>query len=110
LICFARALVHDPKILVLDEATSSVDPSTEKLIQRAIEVLMKGRTSIIVAHRLSTVQQCGNILVFDNGRILERGSHQQLLAKRGIYYNLYLLQWGRMNSDDKTPTSIHRRH
>ncbi len=98
LICFARALVHDPRILVLDEATSNVDPSTEKLIQKAIEVLMKGRTSLIVAHRLSTVQQCGNILVFDNGRILERGSHQELLAKRGIYYNLYLLQWGRMNN------------
>lgn len=103
LICFARALVHDPRILVLDEATSNVDPSTEKLIQRAIEVLMKGRTSLIVAHRLSTVQQCGNILVFDNGRILERGSHQELLAKRGIYYNLYLLQWGRMNSGDPAP-------
>jgi len=56
------------------------------------------------------VQQCGNILVFDNGRILERGSHQELLAKRGIYYNLYLLQWGRMNSDESTPTDIHRRH
>lgn len=98
LICFARALAHDPKILVLDEATSNVDPATEKLIQRAIEVLMRGRTSLIVAHRLSTVQQCGNILVFDNGRILERGTHQELLAKRGIYYNLYLLQWGRMNS------------
>jgi len=110
MICFARALVHDPKILVLDEATSNVDPSTEKLIQRAIEVLMRGRTSLIVAHRLSTVQQCGNILVFDNGRILERGSHQELLAKRGIYYNLYLLQWGRMNSDESTPTDIHRRH
>lgn len=110
LICFARALVHDPKILVLDEATSNVDPSTEKLIQRAIEVLMRGRTSLIVAHRLSTVQQCGNILVFDNGRVLERGSHQELLAKRGFYYNLYLLQWGRMNSDDSTPASVHRRH
>ncbi len=98
LICFARALAHDPRILVLDEATSNVDPTTEKLIQRAIEVLMKGRTSLIVAHRLSTVQQCGTILVLDNGRILERGTHQELLSRRGIYYNLYLLQWGRMNN------------
>jgi ATP-binding cassette, subfamily B, multidrug efflux pump len=94
LICFARALAHDPRILVLDEATSNVDPATEQLIQRAIETLMQGRTSIIVAHRLSTIQKCDEIIVIDAGRILERGSHQELLAKRGIYYNLYLLQWG----------------
>lgn len=100
LICFARALAHDPRILVLDEATSNVDPTTEALIQRAIGILMEGRTSLIVAHRLSTVQQCGNILVFDNGRILERGTHRELLAKRGIYYNLYLLQWGRMSNGE----------
>ena len=93
LICFARALAHNPRILVLDEATSNVDPTTEQLIQRAIETLMKGRTSIIVAHRLSTIQKCDEILVIDGGRIMERGSHQELLAKRGIYYNLYLLQW-----------------
>lgn len=94
LICFARALAHNPRILVLDEATSNVDPTTEQLIQTAIETLMKGRTSIIVAHRLSTIQKCDEILVIDGGRIMERGSHQELLAKRGIYYNLYLLQWG----------------
>lgn len=94
LICFARALAHNPCVLILDEATSNVDPSTEQLIQRAIETLMKGRTSIIVAHRLSTIQKCDEILVIDGGRILERGSHQELLARRGIYYNLYLLQWG----------------
>ncbi len=94
LICFARALAHDPGILVLDEATSNVDPATEQLIQNAIDTLMKGRTSIIVAHRLSTVQKCDEILVIDGGRIMEQGSHQELLAKRGIYYNLYLLQWG----------------
>ncbi len=101
LICFARALAHDPRVLVLDEATSNVDPTTEKLIRKAIEVLMRGRTSLIVAHRLSTIQQCRDILVFDNGRIMERGSHQELLAARGIYYNLYLLQWGRMNNDEE---------
>ncbi|OPX28664.1 MAG: hypothetical protein B1H09_07495 [Gemmatimonadaceae bacterium 4484_173] len=94
LICFARALAHDPRILILDEATSNVDPTTERLIQRAIDTLMEGRTSIIVAHRLSTIQKCDEILVIDAGRILERGTHQELLAKRGIYYNLYLLQWG----------------
>ncbi len=93
LICFARALSHDPRILVLDEATSNVDPATEQLIQNAIEVLMNNRTSIVVAHRLSTIQKADQILVIDDGRILERGNHQELLARRGIYYNLYLLQY-----------------
>jgi len=97
LLCFARALAHDPKILVLDEATSNIDPATEQLIQNAIEVLMKNRTSIVVAHRLSTIQKADQILVIDDGRILERGNHQELLAKRGIYYNLYLLQYAAAN-------------
>jgi len=93
LLCFARALAHDPRLLILDEATSNVDPATEQLIQHAIITLMKGRTSIIVAHRLSTIQKVDEIMVLDNGRILERGSHQELMARRGIYYNLYLLQF-----------------
>jgi len=93
LICFARALAHDPRVLILDEATSSVDPATEQLIQKAIVTLMEGRTSIIIAHRLSTIQKADEILVLDDGRIVERGNHQQLLAKRGFYYNLYLLQY-----------------
>jgi len=93
LICFARALAHDPRILVLDEATSNVDPATERLIQDAIATLMKGRTSIIIAHRLSTIQKADEILVIDDGRIVERGNHQELLARRGFYYNLYLLQY-----------------
>ncbi len=101
LICFARALAHDPRLLILDEATSNVDPTTEQLIQRAIETLMKGRTSIIVAHRLSTIQKCDEIMVIDAGRIKERGTHQELLARRGIYYNLYLLQWGNGRSSDR---------
>lgn len=101
LICFARALAHDPRILILDEATSNVDPTTEQLIQRAIDTLMKGRTSIIVAHRLSTIQKCDEIMVIDAGRIMERGTHQELLARRGIYYNLYLLQWGNGKSSDR---------
>jgi ABC-type multidrug transport system fused ATPase/permease subunit len=93
LLCFARALARDPRVLILDEATSSVDPATERLIQSAIETLMRGRTSIIVAHRLSTIQRADEILVIDDGRIVERGRHQELLARRGIYYNLYLLQY-----------------
>ncbi|MBN2587136.1 MAG: ABC transporter ATP-binding protein [Candidatus Fermentibacteraceae bacterium] len=97
LICFARALAHDPRILVLDEATSNVDPATEMLIQNAIGVLMQNRTSIVVAHRLSTIQKADQILVIDGGRILERGNHQELLARRGIYYNLYLLQYSQSN-------------
>jgi ATP-binding cassette subfamily B multidrug efflux pump len=93
LICFARALAHDGRVLILDEATSSVDPATEKKIQAAIQTLMRGRTSIIVAHRLSTIHNADQILVIDDGRILERGTHAELLAARGIYYNLYLLQY-----------------
>jgi ABC-type multidrug transport system fused ATPase/permease subunit len=95
LLCFARALAHDPRVLILDEATSSVDPATEQAIQQAIETLMRGRTSIVVAHRLSTIQKADEILVLDGGRIRERGTHQELLARRGIYYNLYLLQYAR---------------
>jgi ATP-binding cassette subfamily B protein len=93
LVCFARALAHDPSILVLDEATSSVDPATELRIQQALEVLTAGRTSIVIAHRLSTVRRADEILVVDDGMILERGTHRELLARRGIYYNLYLLQF-----------------
>lgn len=93
LICFARALAHDPRVLILDEATSNVDPDTERRIQHAIDTLMRGRTSIVVAHRLSTIQKSDEILVLDGGRILERGDHRALLARRGIYHNLHLLQY-----------------
>ncbi|RLD10126.1 MAG: ABC transporter ATP-binding protein [Chlamydiae bacterium] len=95
LICFARALAHDPKVLILDEATSNVDPATESLIQNAIETLMKGRTSIIIAHRLNTIKKVDEIIVLDNGQILERGSHEKLFAQKGIYYNLCLMQYGK---------------
>jgi ATP-binding cassette subfamily B multidrug efflux pump len=95
LLCFARALAHDPRVLILDEATSSIDPATEQAIQAAIETLMRGRTSILVAHRLSTIQKADEILVLDGGRVRERGTHQELLARRGIYHNLYLLQYAR---------------
>ena len=93
LISFARALAFDPRILVLDEATSSIDTTTEQLIQQAIERVMEGRTSIIIAHRLSTIQQVDKIIVMHKGEIREVGRHQELLQQRGIYYKLYQLQY-----------------
>jgi ATP-binding cassette subfamily B protein len=93
LISFARALAYDPKILILDEATSSIDTETEKIIQDAIEKLLVGRTAIVIAHRLSTVQNADKIIVLHKGEIREAGNHQELLAKRGIYYKLYQLQY-----------------
>jgi ATP-binding cassette, subfamily B, multidrug efflux pump len=93
LLAFARSLAHDPKILILDEATSSVDTETEIQIRKAIDRLMEGRTSIIIAHRLSTIQRCDKIIVMHKGRVREVGTHQQLLAQRGIYYKLYQLQY-----------------
>ena len=93
MIAFARALAHDPKNLILDEATSSVDSETELKIRDAIARLMKGRTSIIIAHRLSTIQNADKIIVMHRGRIREMGTHQELLAQRGIYYKLYQLQY-----------------
>jgi len=93
LISFARALAYDPQILILDEATSSVDTETEHLIQKAIEKLLVGRTAIVIAHRLSTIQSANKIIVLHKGEIRETGNHQQLLAKQGIYYKLYQLQY-----------------
>jgi ATP-binding cassette subfamily B multidrug efflux pump len=93
LISFARALAHDPRVLILDEATSSVDTETEILIREALDRLMIGRTSMVIAHRLSTIQSADRIVVMHKGRIREIGSHQELLAERGIYYRLYQLQY-----------------
>lgn len=93
LITFARALAYDPKILILDEATSSVDTHSEILIQNAIDKLMEGRTSIIIAHRLSTIQKCDKIIVMHKGEIRESGTHQELLELGGIYSKLYQLQY-----------------
>ena len=93
LISFARALAYDPQILILDEATSSVDTETEQLIQRAIERLLVGRTAIVIAHRLSTIQCADKIIVLHKGEIRETGNHQELLARQGIYYKLYQLQY-----------------
>jgi ATP-binding cassette subfamily B protein len=93
LISFARALAFDPRILILDEATSSIDTETEQLIQQAIERVMEGRTSLIIAHRLSTIQRVDKIIVLHKGEIREMGNHQELLAHRGVYYKLYQLQY-----------------
>ena len=93
LISFARALAHEPKILVLDEATSSVDTETEFRVRDALARMVEGRTSIIIAHRLSTVQRADKIIVMHKGQVREMGTHQQLLAERGIYYKLYQLQY-----------------
>lgn len=101
LISFARALAFDPTILILDEATSSIDTETEQLIQRAVERVMDGRTSLVVAHRLSTIQKCDRIIVLHHGELREIGTHNELLANRGLYWRLYQLQY----SDEKMHTS-----
>jgi len=93
LVSFARALAHNPRFLVLDEATSSVDTKTELLIRSALDRLLENRTAIVIAHRLSTIQHANRILVFHKGRLREQGSHQELLGMRGIYYRLYQLQY-----------------
>jgi ATP-binding cassette subfamily B multidrug efflux pump len=93
LISFARALAHNPRFLILDEATSSVDTKTEVLIREALDRLLEGRTAMVIAHRLSTIQHADRILVFHKGKLREQGSHQQLLGLRGIYYRLYQLQY-----------------
>jgi ATP-binding cassette subfamily B protein len=93
LVSFIRALVYDPEIIVLDEATSSVDTETEELVQSALGTLMEGRSALVVAHRLSTIQDAGQILVMHKGQIRERGEHQELLAADGLYRRLYELQY-----------------
>jgi ATP-binding cassette subfamily B multidrug efflux pump len=93
LIAFARALAFDPRILILDEATSSIDTETEQLIQKALDRLLARRTSLVIAHRLSTIQKADRILVLHRGEVREQGNHQELMALRGIYYRLYLLQY-----------------
>ena len=93
LVSFARALAHNPRFLILDEATSSVDTRTELMIREALDRLLTGRTAIVIAHRLSTIQHAERILVFHKGRLREQGTHQELLSERGIYYRLYQLQY-----------------
>ena len=89
LISFARALLANPRILILDEATSSVDTQTEHIIQSALATLLKGRTSFVIAHRLSTITNADKIVVIEGGKIVEQGTHTELLTKQGVYYDLY---------------------
>ena len=89
IVCFARAMLADPRILILDEATSSVDSVTEARVQQALDKLLAGRTSFVVAHRLSTIRHADQVLVLDHGRIVERGTHQELLSHGGVYTSLY---------------------
>jgi ATP-binding cassette subfamily B protein len=95
LLAIARAILADPRILILDEATSSVDTRTELQIQEALLRLMAGRTAFVIAHRLSTIRQADQVLVIDNGHLIERGTHESLLAQKGFYYNMYMSQFRR---------------
>ena len=99
LLTIARALLANPKILILDEATSSVDTRLELLIQKAMKNLMKGRTSFVIAHRLSTIQEADKILVLKDGQIIEQGNHQSLLADKGFYYELYNSQFSNKKAE-----------
>jgi ATP-binding cassette, subfamily B, multidrug efflux pump len=105
LISFARALAHNPRFLILDEATSSVDTKTELQIREALDRLLSGRTALVIAHRLSTIQHADRILVFHKGRLREQGAHQDLLAQRGIYFRLYQLQYKEQELHDGTAVS-----
>ncbi|MDE7223942.1 MAG: hypothetical protein K2O34_09200, partial [Acetatifactor sp.] len=93
LLAIARAFVADPRILILDEATSNVDTRTEKAIQDAMHLVMQNRTSIVIAHRLSTIRDADIIVVMDHGRIVESGDHDALLSRKGKYYELYMTQY-----------------
>ena len=93
LISFARALLANPRILILDEATSSIDTQTEQIIQEALTRLLHGRTAFVIAHRLSTIINADRIVVVDDGRIIEQGTHQELLEKQGMYHNLYSMRF-----------------
>ena len=98
LVSFARAVLADPRIFVLDEATSSIDTQTEQLIQDAIEHILKDRTSFLIAHRLSTIRRADLILVVKDGKIVEQGTHRELLLRRGYYHELYSRQFAEENS------------
>ncbi len=100
LLAFARVLAADPEILVLDEATASIDTETELLIQDALRKLTAGRTSILIAHRLQTIQEADRVLVLHHGRVEELGTHEELLARRGLYYTLHTLQFQAVTDDE----------
>ena len=109
LISIARAALGNPRILILDEATSSVDTRTERLIQQALNDLLKGRTSFVIAHRLSTIRNVDEVLVLDAGHIVERGSHDELLDQKGFYYNLYMSQFRRQAETETAGARLRRR-
>ena len=93
MISIARAILANPSVLILDEATSSIDTRTESIVQKGMDNLMKGRTNFVIAHRLSTIKDADLIAVVEHGEIIERGNHEQLMAKKGFYYNLYTNQF-----------------
>jgi ATP-binding cassette subfamily B protein len=101
IISLARTLIANPKILILDEATASVDTYTERILQKGIEILLRGRTSIIIAHRLSTVQNADKIIVIENGKIVEVGNHENLMKRKGIYYHMFMSQFNFWDEKDK---------
>ncbi len=101
LLSFARALAYDPRILVMDEATSSVDSETERLIQLALNELLAERTAVVIAHRLSTIERADRIMVLGGGVLRESGTHEELLAQRGLYYRLFELQYAAMANSDR---------
>jgi ATP-binding cassette subfamily B protein len=103
LLSIARAALADPRILILDEATSSVDTRTERLIQKAFDELLKRRTAFVIAHRLSTIRNADIILVLKDGQIIERGKHDELLAKQGFYYELYMSQFKKQEEMEAVP-------
>ena len=105
LLSFARAIVVQPQILILDEATSNIDTETEILIQEALNYIMEGRTSIIIAHRLSTIKHVNRILVFHKGHLKEMGTHHELMLKKGLYYQLYQLQYKEQDLPIEVPSN-----
>ena len=109
-ICIARALLKDAPILILDEATSALDTESETLVQRALENLMKGRTTFVIAHRLSTVAYADNIAVIVGGRIVEEGKHKELIARKGEYFKLYQMQFNSGNSKEAPAEFSVKRH